>query len=101
MCNKHFDVVEQGPEFIFPVEVRRKSWNDTWFDRVGTCYMTGLAMGGVWGLWDGINSRELAAGSSRLRATAIINGLTRRGPFLGNTTAVLGETTAATSSQLL
>ena len=72
------------------MEVRHKSWNDTWFDRVGTCYMVGLGVGGVWGLADGIRNREVV-GSSRLRATTIINGITRRGPFLANTSAVLGE----------
>ena len=80
----------QGPEFIFPVEVRRKSWNDTWFDRVGTSYMIGLGCGGTWGLWDGIRNREVV-GSTRLRATSILNGLTRRGPFLANTCAVIGR----------
>ena len=52
--------------------------------------MVGLGVGGVWGLADGIRNREVV-GSSRLRATTIINGITRRGPFLANTSAVLGE----------
>ena len=52
--------------------------------------MIGLGVGGVWGLADGIRNREVV-GSSRLRATTIINGITRRGPFLANTSAVLGE----------
>ena len=52
--------------------------------------MIGLGMGGVWGLSDGIRSREMMGTSTRLRATAILNGLTRRGPFLANTSAVIG-----------
>ena len=52
--------------------------------------MVGLGMGGVWGLVDGLRSREVV-GSRRLRATTILNGLTRRGPFLANTTAVVGQ----------
>ena len=52
--------------------------------------MIGLGMGGVWGVLDGITSREMV-GSTRLRATTILNGLTRRGPFLANTSAVVGE----------
>ena len=31
----------QGPEFLFPVETRRKSWNEKMFDRTGGSYMTG------------------------------------------------------------
>ena len=34
-------ILMQGPEFIFPVEVRKKSWNEQMFDRTGTCYLTG------------------------------------------------------------
>ena len=52
--------------------------------------MVGLGMGGVWGLSDGIRSREMVGASTRLRATTILNGLTRRGPFLANTSAVIG-----------
>ena len=52
--------------------------------------MIGLGGGGVWGLADGIRNREVV-GSARLRATTILNGITRRGPFLANTTAVLGK----------
>lgn len=77
----------KGPEFIFPVETRQRSWNEKWFDRVGTSYLTGTAAGGVWGVWDGVRSAE--GTSMRLRANSLLNGLTRRGPYLGNTFAVL------------
>ena len=58
--------------------------------------MIGLGGGGVWGLADGIRNREVV-GSARLRATTILNGITRRGPFLANTTAVLGKLCTAYS----
>ena len=49
----------------------------------------GMTVGGVWGVGEGI---QRGTGlSTRLRATAIVNGLTRRGPFLANNFAVLGQ----------
>ncbi len=47
-------------------------------------------MGGTWGLWEGIRHPE--ARTFRTRMNRIINGCTRRGPFLGNTLAVIGNT---------
>ena len=46
-------------------------------------------MGGVWGIGEGIQ-RGVGL-SPRLKATAIVNGMTRRGPFLSNNFAVLGN----------
>ncbi|XP_003385589.1 PREDICTED: mitochondrial import inner membrane translocase subunit tim23-like [Amphimedon queenslandica] len=77
----------QGPEFIFPVEVRKKSWNEQMFDRTGSCYLLGLTAGGAWGLWEGIRRPE--GRTTRLRVNSVLNSCTRRGPFLGNTAAVL------------
>ena len=47
-------------------------------------------VGGVWGLWEGVKTPE--GRTVRLRMNSILNGCTRRGPFFGNTLAVLGET---------
>ena len=52
-------------------------------------HITGLVVGGVWGLYEGIKNPE--GRTARLRMNSILNGCTRRGPFLGNTLAVLGE----------
>ena len=46
-------------------------------------------MGGLWGLSDGLRRPE--GKNIRLRLNSILNGLTRRGPFMGNTLATLGE----------
>lgn len=75
------------------------------FDRTGTCYLlgsvicsilrsvyilcTGITAGGTWGLWEGLRRPE--GRTTRLRMNSILNGCTRRGPFLGNTAAVLGK----------
>lgn len=82
-------VFMQAPEFIFPVEARQRSWNEKWFDRVGTSYMVGLGVGGVWGLFEGF--RNLEGTTYRMRANSILNGLTRRGPFMANTLAVVSK----------
>ncbi len=76
---------------MFPVEARQRSWNEKWFDRVGTSYLTGVAAGAVWGVYDGLRNAE--GTSLRLRGNSLLNGLTRRGPYMGNTFAILGECT--------
>ena len=63
---------------------------------VCVCVCAGQLVGGVWGLGEGI---QRGAGlSTRLRATAIVNGMTRRGPFLANNLAVLGQPPLAISN---
>lgn len=51
---------------------------------------SGLALGGAWGLREG-SSRKLAVASARLRLNSILNSVTRRGSFMGNSAGVLGE----------
>ena len=41
--NQYVTRIVQGPEFIFPVEVRQRSWNEKMFERTGTCYVSGQA----------------------------------------------------------
>ncbi len=47
-------------------------------------------LGGVWGLREGLG-RPLAAPSARLRLNSILNSVTRRGSWLGNSAGVLGQ----------
>ncbi len=49
----------------------------------------GLAVGGVWGVSDGV--RRMEGRTTRLRLNAVINAVTRRGPFLANTLGTLGR----------
>eukprot|EP00731_Ephydatia_muelleri_P003826 Em0002g2a len=86
----------ESPEFIFPVERKKKSWNEKMFDRTGTSYLAGMALGGVWGLAEGLKHSE--ARTYRLRMNSILNGCTRRGPFLGNNLAVLALMYSSTES---
>lgn len=49
----------------------------------------GLALGGAWGFREGAR-RPLAVANTRLRINSILNAITRRGTFLGNSAGVLG-----------
>ena len=52
-------------------------------------FSPGLALGGVWGLREGAR-RPLAVSNVRLRINSILNSVTRRGTFIGNSAGVLG-----------
>ncbi|KAK9479204.1 Tim17/Tim22/Tim23/Pmp24 family-domain-containing protein [Lipomyces japonicus] len=54
----------------------------------GTLYMSGLAFGGVYGFAEGLRSTTADA-PAKLRLNAVLNAITRRGPYLGNTAGVL------------
>ena len=51
--------------------------------------LAGVAVGGVWGLYEGV--RRPDGKTLRLRLNGVLNGVTRRGPFTGNSLGVLGE----------
>ena len=56
----------------------------------GVTYLSGLAIGGAWGLQEGL--RHSANQPPRLRLNAVLNAVTRRGPFLGNSAGVVAIT---------
>ncbi|KAJ3576451.1 hypothetical protein NP233_g399 [Leucocoprinus birnbaumii] len=51
-------------------------------------YLSGLTLGGLWGLREGAR-RPLAVSNSRLRINSILNSVTRRGTFIGNSAGVM------------
>lgn len=65
-----------------------RGWSDDLCYGTGTTYLTALIMGGSWGLIEGLN-RVPGAAPPKLRLNSILNGMTRRGPFLGNTAGVV------------
>lgn len=65
-----------------------RGWSDDLSYGTGTMYLSGLALGGVWGLREGAR-KPLAVSNSRLRINAILNSVTRRGTFIGNSAGVL------------
>ena len=53
----------------------------------GMSYLTGLALGGAWGIAEGLAHPD--AKTPRLRLNAVLNACTRRGPFLGNNLSLI------------
>ncbi|KAI1417845.1 Tim17-domain-containing protein [Hypoxylon sp. FL1857] len=53
----------------------------------GITYLTALSIGGAWGLQEGL--RRSAGQPPKLRLNSVLNAVTRRGPFLGNSAGVV------------
>lgn len=54
----------------------------------GVTYLTALTVGGTWGLIEGLN-RTPSSAPPKLRLNSVLNSVTRRGPFLGNSAGVI------------
>jgi mitochondrial import inner membrane translocase subunit TIM23 len=64
-----------------------RGWSDDLCYGTGTMYLSGLAIGGFWGVREGA-SRPLTVSNTRLRINSILNSVTRRGTFIGNSAGV-------------
>lgn len=53
----------------------------------GISYLSGLTIGGAWGLQEGL--RRSVDQPPKLRLNSVLNSITRRGPFLGNSAGVV------------
>ena len=53
----------------------------------GITYVTALGVGGAWGLQEGLRRSE--GQPPKLRLNSVLNAVTRRGPFLGNSCGVI------------
>ncbi|KAK7951762.1 Mitochondrial import inner membrane translocase subunit tim23 [Apiospora aurea] len=56
----------------------------------GITYLAALSLGGAWGLQEGL--RRSAGQPPKLRLNSVLNAVTRRGPFLGNSAGVVAIT---------
>jgi mitochondrial import inner membrane translocase subunit TIM23 len=65
-----------------------RGWSDDLCYGTGVTYLTALTMGGTWGLVEGLN-RAPASAPPKLRLNSVLNSMTRRGPFLGNSAGVV------------
>ncbi|KAJ6485907.1 Tim17-domain-containing protein [Mycena sanguinolenta] len=65
-----------------------RGWSDDLCYGTGTMYLSGLAIGGAWGIREGA-TRPLAVSNTRLRINSVLNSVTRRGTFIGNSAGVL------------
>lgn len=73
-----------GGQSILP----SRGWSDDLCYGTGSVYMAALATGGAWGLVEGLN-RTPASAAPKLRLNSVLNTVTRRGPFLGNSAGVV------------
>ncbi|KAJ7050538.1 Tim17-domain-containing protein [Mycena amicta] len=76
-----------------------RGWSDDLCYGTGTMYLSGLALGGAWGVREGA-TRPLAVSNSRLRINSILNSVTRRGTFIGNSAGVLALVYNAVNSSI-
>ncbi|KIX05825.1 uncharacterized protein Z518_03797 [Rhinocladiella mackenziei CBS 650.93] len=65
-----------------------RGWSDDLCYGTGVVYLTALTTGGIWGLIEGLN-RTPASAPPKLRLNSVLNSITRRGPFLGNSAGVI------------
>jgi import inner membrane translocase subunit TIM23 len=64
-----------------------RGWSDDLCYGTGVTYLTALTVGGAWGLQEGL--RRSAGQPPKLRLNSVLNAVTRRGPFLGNSAGVI------------
>jgi mitochondrial import inner membrane translocase subunit TIM23 len=65
-----------------------RGWSDDLCYGTGVTYLTALSMGGTWGIIEGLN-RAPPSAPPKLRLNSVLNSVTRRGPFLGNSAGVV------------
>lgn len=65
-----------------------RGWSDDLCYGTGTTYLAGLTLGGAWGLAEGLQ-RTPATAPPKIRLNGVLNSVTRRGPFLGNSAGVV------------
>ncbi|KAG0363815.1 mitochondrial import inner membrane translocase subunit tim23 [Gamsiella multidivaricata] len=64
-----------------------RGWSDDLTYGTGLTYITGLSMGGAFGFYEGLRSSPSPA--IKIRLNTVLNSMTRRGPFIGNSAGVL------------
>lgn len=64
-----------------------RGWSDDLCYGTGVTYLTALSIGGAWGMAEGF--RRSAAAPPKLKLNSVLNAVTRRGPYLGNSAAVI------------
>ncbi|KAF9916923.1 Mitochondrial import inner membrane translocase subunit tim23 [Lobosporangium transversale] len=64
-----------------------RGWSDDLTYGTGLTYITGLSLGGAFGFYEGLRSSPSPA--FKIRLNTVLNSMTRRGPFIGNSAGVL------------
>ncbi|ODV68131.1 mitochondrial import i [Hyphopichia burtonii NRRL Y-1933] len=76
-----------------------RSWTDDLCYGTGAVYLLGLGIGGAYGFQEGVKNLPKNA-PPRLQLNTILNHITKRGPFLGNSSGVLALTYNLVDSSL-
>ncbi|GJJ73712.1 mitochondrial import inner membrane translocase subunit TIM23 [Entomortierella parvispora] len=67
--------------------VPSRGWSDDMTYGTGMAYISGLSLGGAYGFYEGLRSSPSPA--LKVRLNTVLNSMTRRGPFIGNSAGVL------------
>ncbi|KAL3471956.1 Tim17/Tim22/Tim23/Pmp24 family-domain-containing protein [Aspergillus californicus] len=73
-----------GSQSVLP----SRGWSDDLCYGAGTTYLAALTLGGAWGLAEGLQRTPVTA-PPKIRLNGVLNSITRRGPFLGNSAGVV------------
>lgn len=65
-----------------------RGWSDDLCYGTGVTYLSALTLGGTWGMIEGLR-RSPADAPPKLKLNSVLNSMTRRGPFLGNSAGVI------------
>lgn len=77
----------EGSQGLIP----SRSWTDDLCYGTGSIYLTGLGFGGFYGFQEGIKAIPINS-TGKLKLNTILNHITKRGPFLGNSAGVIALT---------
>ncbi|CAH6722920.1 mitochondrial import inner membrane translocase subunit Tim23p [[Candida] jaroonii] len=77
----------EGAQGLIP----SRNWSDDLCYGTGAVYLLGLGVGGAYGLQEGLSNLPPNS-SGRLKLNTVLNHITKRGPFLGNSAGVLALT---------
>lgn len=77
----------EGSQGLIPLRL----WTDDLCYGTGAVYLLGLGTGGLYGMQEGIKAVDPKA-PGRVKLNTILNHITRRGPFIGNSAGVLALT---------
>ncbi|KAI9590997.1 Tim17-domain-containing protein [Syncephalis fuscata] len=80
--------------------VPQRGFGDDLCYGVGTTYITGLTLGGAWGLMEGLRSTRNLPPSFKVRLNGVLNGCTRRGPYLANSVGILAMIYTCTNASI-
>ncbi|CCK69804.1 protein transporter TIM23 KNAG_0D00520 [Huiozyma naganishii CBS 8797] len=86
----------EGSQGLIP----SRGWTDDLCYGTGAVYLTGLGLGGVSGVLQGLRAIPSADAPGKLKLNTVLNSVTKRGPFLGNTAGVLALSYNVVNSSL-